>query len=78
MFDRPGELKYGLSDLYPDAKSKFISHENFESWLENARKTGDVALILRDRHGVDENDVSPADEFITDDNLTLLYYRKMP
>ncbi|AUU01540.1 lipid IV(A) 4-amino-4-deoxy-L-arabinosyltransferase [Morganella morganii] len=78
MFDRPGELKYGLSDLYPDTRERFISHDDFESWLKNARKTGNVALILRDRHGVDENDVSPADEMVTDENLTLLYYRKMP
>ena len=78
QFDRTGELKYGLSDRYPDAKSKFISHNDFESWLANARKTGDVSLILRDRHGIDENDVVPADNVITDDNLMLLYYRKMP
>ncbi|MEM8159369.1 4-amino-4-deoxy-L-arabinose lipid A transferase, partial [Morganella morganii] len=68
----------GLSDLYPDTRERFISHDDFESWLKNARKTGNVALILRDRHGVDENDVSPADEMVTDENLTLLYYRKMP
>ncbi len=78
MFDRPGELKYGLSNQYQDTTSKFIAHDDFESWLKNARKTGNVALILRDRHGLDEEDVSPADEFVTDENLTLLYYRKMP
>ncbi|WP_434638337.1 lipid IV(A) 4-amino-4-deoxy-L-arabinosyltransferase [Klebsiella sp. I138] len=44
MFDKQGELKYGLN--WPDAKNGFVSQSEFASWLAVHRQEGPVSLVL--------------------------------
>src|SRR5690606_34950141 len=44
MYDRQGELRYGLG--WPDAKDKFIAGSQFSGWLATHRRQGGVSLIL--------------------------------
>ncbi|WP_092548108.1 lipid IV(A) 4-amino-4-deoxy-L-arabinosyltransferase [Xenorhabdus koppenhoeferi] len=44
MFDRPGELGYGLS--YPDSQYRYVTQKEFPEWLATARKQGQVSIVL--------------------------------
>ncbi len=44
MYDKQGELKYGLD--WPDSKNGFVSQDEFASWLAAHRKEGPVSLVL--------------------------------
>ncbi|KJG34985.1 hypothetical protein UA70_15585 [Raoultella planticola] len=44
MYDKQGELKYGLD--WPDAKNGFVSQSEFASWLAAHRQEGPVSLVL--------------------------------
>ena len=77
LYDEKGELEYGLG--YPDAKGKFISRDDFSRWLTEARKQGEVALLLK----VDgENDLfasfPQADLVIRANRLRLLIFKPRP
>ena len=45
LYSDRGEVDYGLS--YPDAAGKFVPRSRFNAWLAQARKRGDVGLLLR-------------------------------
>jgi len=79
VFDRRGELKYGLE--YPDSADRWVKKEDFAGWLERARKQGDVSLLLLDN----EPERLPKPDFISlpkndaaDGRLVFLYYRRQP
>ncbi|AYA40447.1 lipid IV(A) 4-amino-4-deoxy-L-arabinosyltransferase [Xenorhabdus nematophila] len=44
MFDRPGELEYGIS--YPDSQHRYVTGEEFPEWLAKARKQGQVSIVF--------------------------------
>ncbi|MDR2709751.1 MAG: lipid IV(A) 4-amino-4-deoxy-L-arabinosyltransferase [Burkholderiales bacterium] len=94
LFDKKGELEYGLS--YADSAKRFVSAEQFPDWLEEARRHGNVSLLLLD--GKPEALPKP-DEMLTaasgttgnstaengtakssaaEERLILLYYRQTP
>jgi len=79
VFDRRGELKYGLE--YPDSANRWVTKEDFAGWLERARQQGDVSLLLLDN----EPEQLPKPDFISlpkndaaDGRLVFLYYRRQP
>lgn len=50
LFDSKGEVHYGLG--YPDAAGRYVARADFPAWLEQARKNGQVALLMKtDRDG---------------------------
>ncbi|MBD2793409.1 lipid IV(A) 4-amino-4-deoxy-L-arabinosyltransferase [Xenorhabdus szentirmaii] len=74
MFDRTGELEYGLD--YPDSQYRYISHEEFPAWLEKARKKGQVALVflLSSKEAFPE---LPKPDFVRRDHrFVLIIYKK--
>ncbi|MDR0250957.1 MAG: lipid IV(A) 4-amino-4-deoxy-L-arabinosyltransferase [Burkholderiales bacterium] len=79
LFDRKGELKYGLS--YADSVERFVSAEQFPDWLKKARQHGHVSLLLLD--GKPEA-LPPPDNMVASksgqekDRLFFLYYRQTP
>jgi 4-amino-4-deoxy-L-arabinose transferase len=48
MYDATGELSYGLR--YSGVHDKHIAGKDFSSWLEQQRKQGSVALLLKEKH----------------------------
>lgn len=48
MYDAMGELSYGLA--YPDVQHKNIDARHFVPWLQQARKQGNVAMLLKLKH----------------------------
>ncbi|MEX0446186.1 lipid IV(A) 4-amino-4-deoxy-L-arabinosyltransferase [Xenorhabdus sp. SGI246] len=44
LFQNKGELEYGLD--YPDSRNRYITQEQFPSWLASARKEGQVAVVF--------------------------------
>ncbi|ASX25945.1 Undecaprenyl phosphate-alpha-4-amino-4-deoxy-L-arabinose arabinosyl transferase [Candidatus Hamiltonella defensa (Bemisia tabaci)] len=75
MFHQKGELSYGLS--YPDSKNKYVSAADFPRWLAQARRKGDVSLMLL----LSEGEGTPAhlpkaDKIESSHRLILLWYKK--
>lgn len=56
LFDKQGELKYGLD--WPDAQGRFVSEGDFASWLETHRQQGPVSLVLLMDKGENMNDLA--------------------
>ncbi|MDT3250743.1 lipid IV(A) 4-amino-4-deoxy-L-arabinosyltransferase [Serratia sp. root2] len=77
MFSEKGEVGYGLD--YPDARSHFISDEDFPQWLAQARKQGDVSLVLQLSRGdhVPKN-LPAADKIVEMNRLALVWYQQQP
>lgn len=44
LFDKQGELKYGLS--WPDAQHQFVDKAQFADWLAAHRQQGPISLVL--------------------------------
>lgn len=75
LFDRQGELAYGLS--YPDAADRFIREEDFSAWLGERCKEGSVALVLLLPDGETQISHLPrADETYRRGRLVLLVYHQ--
>jgi 4-amino-4-deoxy-L-arabinose transferase len=79
LFDKKGELEYGLN--YADSAERFVSTEQFPEWLKEARRHGPVSLLLLD--GKPET-LPPPDSMVAaengpaEDRLLFLYYRQTP
>ncbi len=77
LFSQKGEVAYGLS--YPDASSHYISDEDFPQWLAQARKQGDVSLVLqlsRDEH---VPQTLPVPDSVNEmHRMALLWYKQQP
>ena len=56
LFDKQGELKYGLD--WPDAQGRFVSEGDFASWLATHRQQGPVSLVLLMDKGESMNDLA--------------------
>lgn len=78
MFNQKGEVSYGLD--YADARSHFISDADFPQWLEQARKQGDVSLVLQLSRGesIEQQNLPPADKVQVMNRLALFWYQQQP
>jgi 4-amino-4-deoxy-L-arabinose transferase len=77
MFSQKGEVSYGLS--YEDSRSHYIRDEDFPQWLEQARKQGDVSLVLQLSRGEEVSQNLPAPDSMTKmHRLALLWYKQLP
>lgn len=77
MFSEKGEVAYGLA--YPDSRSHFISDADFPQWLAQARKQGDVSLVLQLSRGDHVPQTLPAaDKVVEMNRLALLWYQQQP
>ncbi|MGP4123437.1 MAG: lipid IV(A) 4-amino-4-deoxy-L-arabinosyltransferase [Sodalis sp. (in: enterobacteria)] len=75
LFERQGELAYGLS--YPDAAIRCIPEEGFSDWLHDRCKEGSVALVLLLPNGESQIDHLPhASEIFRHGRLALLVYHQ--
>lgn len=77
MFSEKGEVAYGLD--YVDARSSFVSDADFPQWLAQARKQGDVSLVLQLSRGdrVPQN-LPAADKVVEMNRLALVWYQQQP
>ncbi len=73
LYGRQGELKYGLRA--GAAADKSLRPEDFTRWLPAARRQGNVALLMLTDPGESLAALPTADQVITRNRLTLLYYR---
>ncbi|WP_145534459.1 lipid IV(A) 4-amino-4-deoxy-L-arabinosyltransferase [Yersinia thracica] len=77
MFSEKGELAYGLN--YADSESHYISGRNFNDWLAEARKLGDVSLVVQlSRDEKIPDSLPAADKVNLMNRLVLLWYKKTP
>ncbi|CNC47849.1 MULTISPECIES: lipid IV(A) 4-amino-4-deoxy-L-arabinosyltransferase [Yersinia pseudotuberculosis complex] len=77
MFSEKGELTYGLA--YPDSQGNYISNDDFPTWLAQARKKGDVSLVVQlARNEALPAHLPPADKVNLMNRLALLWYQKTP
>ncbi|WP_145509437.1 MULTISPECIES: lipid IV(A) 4-amino-4-deoxy-L-arabinosyltransferase [Yersinia] len=77
MFSEKGELAYGLN--YADSESHYINGRNFNDWLAEARKLGDVSLVVQLSRDEKIPDTLPAaDKVNLMNRLVLLWYKKTP
>lgn len=77
MLGHKGEVEYGLS--YPDARSHYVSEEAFPQWLEQARKQGDVSLVLHlSRDEAIPQDLPTPDSVNERHRMVLLWYKQQP
>lgn len=75
LYDKQGELKYGLS--YPDSYDRFVAKNDFPDWLQHARSMGDVILVLRTSSSVNKFDtLPPPSEIINQGRFNLLVYHQ--
>ncbi|AIN14192.1 lipid IV(A) 4-amino-4-deoxy-L-arabinosyltransferase [Yersinia pseudotuberculosis] len=77
MFSEKGELTYGLA--YPDSQDNYISNDDFPTWLAQARKKGDVSLVVQlAKNEALPAHLPPADKVNLMNRLALLWYQKTP
>ncbi|AHG22348.1 4-amino-4-deoxy-L-arabinose transferase [Chania multitudinisentens RB-25] len=77
MFNQKGEVSYGLS--YEDSRSHYISAGDFPQWLAQARKQGDVSLVLQlSRDESVPQNLPTADSVYEMHRLILLRYKQQP
>ncbi|XBS69251.1 lipid IV(A) 4-amino-4-deoxy-L-arabinosyltransferase [Acerihabitans sp. KWT182] len=77
IYREKGELSYGLD--YPDAQGHYISEREFPQWLAQARRQGNVTLVLRlhDPQALTRG-LPPADTVRRLNELALYFYRQQP
>ncbi|MDC9613900.1 lipid IV(A) 4-amino-4-deoxy-L-arabinosyltransferase [Xenorhabdus khoisanae] len=76
MFDRPGELEYGLN--YPDSRYRYITQEKFPEWLEKARKEGQVAIVFLLSSKGELPELPKPDRIRSNHRFVLVIYQKQP
>ncbi|KFK94762.1 MULTISPECIES: lipid IV(A) 4-amino-4-deoxy-L-arabinosyltransferase [unclassified Serratia (in: enterobacteria)] len=77
MFSQRGEVSYGLN--YEDSRSHYISDEDFPQWLEQARKQGNVSLVLQLSRGEQVPQNLPTPDSVSEmHRLALLWYKQQP
>lgn len=75
MYDARGEVQYGLS--YPDGRAHYVSADDFPAWLVEARKRGDISLVIQLPGNNQLPDILPPPEKTTQmGRLALLWYQK--
>lgn len=77
MYSQKGEVAYGLE--YPDAKGHLISDADFPQWLAQARKKGNVSLVLQLSRGEAlPQELPAADKVDRMNRLVLMWYKQQP
>lgn len=77
MYGEKGELTYGLA--YPDARAHYIGEEDFAGWLAQARKQGDVSLVMQLSRGEHvPTDLPPPDSVVEMHRMALVWYKQQP
>ncbi|HCR2983719.1 TPA: lipid IV(A) 4-amino-4-deoxy-L-arabinosyltransferase [Serratia marcescens] len=77
MYSQKGEVAYGLE--YPDAKGHLISDADFPQWLAQARKQGNVSLVLQlSRDEALPQELPAADKVDRMNRLVLMWYKQQP
>jgi 4-amino-4-deoxy-L-arabinose transferase len=77
MYGEKGELTYGLA--YPDARGHYIDEEDFAGWLAQARKQGDVSLVMQLSRGEHvPTDLPPPDSVVEMHRMALVWYKQQP
>ncbi|MCS3408904.1 lipid IV(A) 4-amino-4-deoxy-L-arabinosyltransferase [Serratia sp. AKBS12] len=77
MYSEQGEVSYGLD--YHDARSRFVSDADFPQWLAQARRQGNVSLVLQLSRGESvPNNLPPADQLQLMNRFALLWYQQQP
>ncbi|HGM6699868.1 TPA: lipid IV(A) 4-amino-4-deoxy-L-arabinosyltransferase [Serratia marcescens] len=77
MYSQKGEVAYGLE--YPDAKGHLISDADFSQWLAQARKQGNVSLVLQLSRGEAlPQELPAADKVDRMNRLVLMWYKQQP
>ncbi|MDX7273861.1 lipid IV(A) 4-amino-4-deoxy-L-arabinosyltransferase [Serratia marcescens] len=77
MYSQKGEVAYGLE--YPDAKGHLISDADFPQWLVQARKQGNVSLVLQLSRGEAlPQELPAADKVDRMNRLVLMWYKQQP
>ncbi|EPG7065597.1 lipid IV(A) 4-amino-4-deoxy-L-arabinosyltransferase [Serratia marcescens] len=77
MYSQKGEVGYGLE--YPDAKGHLISDADFPQWLAQARKQGNVSLVLQLSRGEAlPQELPAADKVDRMNRLVLMLYKQQP
>lgn len=77
MYSQKGEVAYGLE--YPDAKGHLISDADFPQWLTQARKQGNVSLVLQLSRGEAlPQELPAADKVDRMNRLVLMWYKQQP
>ncbi|EMC1042585.1 lipid IV(A) 4-amino-4-deoxy-L-arabinosyltransferase [Serratia marcescens] len=77
MYSQKGEVGYGLE--YPDAKGHLISDADFPQWLAQARKQGNVSLVLQLSRGEAlPQELPAADKVDRMNRLVLMWYKQQP
>lgn len=77
MYDAQGEVQYGLS--YPDGSAQYVSADDFPVWLAEARKRGNISLVLQlpGDHQLPDKLPTP-DKTMQMGRLALIWYQKAP
>ncbi|MEL5395588.1 lipid IV(A) 4-amino-4-deoxy-L-arabinosyltransferase [Serratia nevei] len=77
MYSQKGEVAYGLE--YPDAKGHLISDADFPQWLAQARKQGNLSLVLQLSRGEAlPQELPAADKVDRMNRLVLMWYKQQP
>ncbi|WP_413715863.1 lipid IV(A) 4-amino-4-deoxy-L-arabinosyltransferase [Serratia ureilytica] len=77
MYSQKGEVAYGLE--YPDAKGHLISDADLPQWLAQARKQGNVSLVLQLSRGEAlPQELPAADKVDRMNRLVLMWYKQQP
>lgn len=77
IFDQKGELSYGLN--YPDSLSRYVGEEELPQWLVQARKQGNVSLVLHLSRGESIPQALPTPDKINQmHRFALLWYQQQP
>jgi 4-amino-4-deoxy-L-arabinose transferase len=77
MYGEKGELTYGLA--YPDARGHYIGEEDFAGWLAQARKQGDVSLVMQLSRGEHvPTDLPTPDSVVEMHRMALVWYKQQP
>jgi 4-amino-4-deoxy-L-arabinose transferase len=66
---------YGIED-YPDAQHKLIKPDNFALWLEQARKEGNVSVVITFKDPKKLAQLPRPEELVTNHRVAILTYEK--
>ncbi|WP_340614891.1 lipid IV(A) 4-amino-4-deoxy-L-arabinosyltransferase [Xenorhabdus thailandensis] len=76
LFDRQGELKYGLA--YPDSQYRYITAQKFPAWLVKARQKGQVAIVFLLPSEGELSELPEPDFVRRSHRFVLVIYKKQP
>lgn len=75
LYERTGELTYGVEE-YPDSHHKLIKPDNFAQWLEEARKEGNVSVVITFKDPKKLAQLPRPEELVTNHRIAILTYEK--